>query len=61
MINQSLPKQVELIPGEPLTLTVKAAGIPAPSYQWFYFPPNTEKAKEIHGQNSSTLYLQNAE
>ena len=48
---------MKLVTGDPLELVCKAAGIPAPRYQWFY--KDDEGIKRIPGQVNPTLHISN--
>ena len=52
-----LPKSITVRAGQPLRIVTKAAGIPAPIYQWFFYPRKDAAPRKIEGQNKATLSI----
>lgn len=57
MLQIQLPKQITVKQGQALRVSTKAAGIPAPIYQWYYFPNEDAPPAKIDGQNKPTLSI----
>ncbi|XP_067933223.1 mucosa-associated lymphoid tissue lymphoma translocation protein 1 homolog [Watersipora subatra] len=55
ILQRPLPRKLSLKAGQPLTLSCKAAGIPALIYQWYYYHGQTPL--KIEGEDKSTLQI----